>query len=79
MADVEFTDRFKALGVPHSDPETMCPGPCAGTGIYPVRRGNWTEDERAAWEAAERANPNEPGDVYHFLRCPHCGGTGLKQ
>jgi hypothetical protein len=75
---IEYTDRYQALGLPQPDPETMCHGPCEGTGVYPVRRGDWTEDERAAWEDAERASPNEPGDEWHFIRCSDCGGTGKR-
>ena len=36
MADFEFTDRYKALGIPYPDPETVCAGKCEGTGVYPV-------------------------------------------
>lgn len=31
----ETTDRYKAMGIPYPDPETMCKGPCEGTGFYP--------------------------------------------
>lgn len=33
---IEFTDRYKALGIPYPDPATMCQGQCEGTGYVPV-------------------------------------------
>ena len=33
---IEFTDRYKALGIPYPDPKTMCDGQCEGVGMYPV-------------------------------------------
>jgi hypothetical protein len=74
----EFTSRYEALGMPLPDPASVCRGGCEGIGLYPVKRGEWTEAERAAWDAAELENPNEPGDEWHFIRCQTCGGTGLK-
>ena len=39
---IEFTDRYKALGIPYPDPETMCKGHCEGTGVYPTKiDGDW--------------------------------------
>jgi hypothetical protein len=74
----EFTDRYQAMGLPLPDPKAMCAGPCEGTGAYPVKRGEWTEDERAAWHQAEREHPNEPGDEWHFVCCRDCGGMGYR-
>jgi hypothetical protein len=79
MSEVEFTDRYQALGVPYPDPATMCRGGCEGLGLYPVKRDEWrTGYERRAWETAEAARPNEPGDEWHFIRCEACGGTGKR-
>lgn len=77
-AAFQTTSRYEALGMALPDPATMCPGSCEGIGLYPVKRGEWTEAEHAAWDMAERENPNEPGDEWHFIRCPVCKGTGLK-
>ena len=67
-----FTDRYKALGLPYPDPQTMCQGPCEGTGCYP-------EDDPVdpAWQVEHAKEHEEPCDGWHFLRCPDCNGTGL--
>lgn len=33
---IEFADRYSAMGIPRPDPETVCQGPCEGTGYVPV-------------------------------------------
>lgn len=90
--EIEITDRYQALGIPRPNPETMCQGDCEGTGWYPVydQRGDTreggsnvyprndnTEAETAAWDAAEAEHPADDG--WHFIKCPDCNGTGLKQ
>ena len=79
----EFTDRYKALGIPYPDPETMCLGDCEGVGVYPHRRqANETAYEVAAWQAAHDApdaHKDEECDGYHFIKCPDCNGTGKRQ
>lgn len=88
MAEIEFTDRYQALGLPYPDPLTMCQGQCEGTGMVPVymRKG----DERsqvhgpdetdpgliALWEKAEEVNIALDG--WHFVVCPDCNGTGKR-
>lgn len=37
MSEIEFTDRYQALGIPHPDPATICSGHCEGTGVVPVK------------------------------------------
>lgn len=37
MKDIEFTDRYEALGIPYPDEETVCQGHCEGTGWIPVK------------------------------------------
>jgi len=71
------TDRYKALGIPYPDSETMCTGQCEGTGSVPVHQndpndaeGNWHD----LWLAAEAKNKTD--DEYHFVICPRCGGSG---
>jgi hypothetical protein len=73
---IEPTNRYQALGIPYPCPETMCTGPCEGTGVYPVKHGELTAEERVAWGAAEQANPTDDG--WHFIRCPDCGGSGKR-
>ena len=36
----EFTDRYKAMGIPYPDPNTMCKGQCDGVGFYPQSIGD---------------------------------------
>jgi hypothetical protein len=36
MSFAEYTDRYKALGIPYPDQRTMCKGQCEGIGFYPV-------------------------------------------
>lgn len=76
---VEFTDRYQALGIPYPDPETMCPGECEGTGFIPVHKDEQEEPWHTLYLQAEKENPNEPGDNWHFVKCPLCNGTGKKQ
>ena len=75
MSDIEFTDRYKALGIPYPDRNTMCDGQCEGTGIVPVASDNMEEPWRTLWlEAEEQSGPSDDG--YHFVKCPDCEGTG---
>lgn len=74
---MEFTDRYKALGIPYPDPKTVCEGDCEGTGRVPIN-GDDLECAiyRGLWEEAERENPAKDG--WHFVLCPTCGGSGRK-
>ena len=69
MDEIEVTDRYKALGIPYPDPETVCQGQCEGTGWVPVyissgddrkdapqpRPDDETDEAlRALWYAAEK-------------------------
>ena len=81
-AEIQFTDRYEALGIPHPDPATMCLGQCEGTGTVPVCMGREAntpnEDTRLVdlWRRAEaeKASP----DGWHFVKCPECEGTGKR-
>jgi len=70
--EYEFTDRYKALGIPYPDPTTMCKGPCEGIGVYP-------EDNPSveAWKVAHAKPHDEPCDGWHFVTCPSCNGTRM--
>lgn len=82
---MEFTDRYKALGIPYPDPKTICEGHCEGTGVIPIfgkiqtNAKVYPEIETdpillALWQEMEDANPSTDG--WHFVTCPDCGGTG---
>jgi hypothetical protein len=90
--DIEFTDRYRALGIPYPSALTVCRGQCEGTGMVPVymessrephagecRPVEQEEDPRLAalWQEAEAAHPADDG--WHFVRCPDCAATGRQQ
>lgn len=81
---IEATDRY---GGNYPDPETVCPGPCEGMGVYPVYSAKHDERYDAATavttthaaedEALIEASGITPGDDgWAFLNCPDCGGSG---
>lgn len=74
-AAIQFVDRYDLLGIPRPDPETVCLGPCEGTGIIPLMRESLPK-YRAEWDMAEAKEPTDDG--YHFLKCHDCGGTGRR-
>ena len=87
MTELEFTDRYKALGIPEPDVETMCLAQCEGTGFVPIYMGGekpgpvHPEDEKDPvfihlWYEAEAITPAEDG--WHFVKCPDCEGTGKR-
>jgi DnaJ-class molecular chaperone len=57
MSDFEITDRYRALGIPYPDPETMCKGQCEGTGVVP------TEDEHGEWQFLKCEECNGTGKL----------------
>jgi hypothetical protein len=74
MSNYEFTDRYKALGVPEPDVKTMCKGQCEGLGWVPVHRNDMEEPWHTLWLEAEAKKQTD--DDYHFVKCPDCNGTG---
>lgn len=78
MSDVEFTDRYQALGIPYPDPATCCDGQCEGTGVVPVQQDNQEVTWSALWKAAHKEAGEHECDGTHFVRCPSCAGTGKK-
>ena len=43
---MEFTDRYKACGIPYPDPATMCRGQCEGMGCVPHKLSqHWAKDD----------------------------------
>lgn len=73
---MEFTDRYKALGIPYPDPQTMCAGQCEGLGIYPVHFDDKAEFRR--WHEAHAQSGEHNCDGWHFIKCPDCLGTGKR-
>lgn len=69
---IEFTDRYKALGIPYPDVETMCLGQCEGIGWFPEN-----DETSALWQEAHAAKPHAC-DGWHFVKCPDCNGSGKK-
>jgi hypothetical protein len=76
--EIEFTDRYQALGIPRPNPKTVCKGGCEGTGWIPVKAGDkrMTTEMRRRWIEAEKESPSDDG--WHFIKCPTCEGTGKK-
>jgi len=77
---MEFTDRYQLLGLPRPKHETMCQGQCEGTGIYPHQLDSYGEtiEERIAWFQLHFQAGVHVCDKYHFITCPTCHGTGLR-
>ena len=74
VSKTEFTDRYKALGIPYPDPATVCVGQCEGTGFYPEN-----DPDDNLWIAAHSEKPHAHDcDGWHFVKCPDCGGTGKR-
>ena len=69
--EIEFTDRYQALGIPRPDGD--CQGECEATGFVPVHRNEKEEPWKSLWEDAEKKSPTD--DNYHFVTCPRCNGT----
>ena len=53
IVEIEFTDRYQALGIPYPEPETMCGGQCEGTGWVPIHYSEDKEPWRSLWIKAE--------------------------
>lgn len=88
IVNIEFTDRYQAMGIPYPDPKTVCKGQCEGLGYVPV----WIEGDgqltahnpdydytelHRRWHEAEKAEPSDDG--CHFVTCPDCEGTGKRK
>lgn len=82
---IEFVDRYGAMGIPSPNAWTGCKGGCEGVGIHPQRFEQWEgtpeakrprlcpqRDENGAW------SPFPPEDGWAWVYCAGCGGTGRK-
>ena len=74
---IEFTDRYRALGIPYPEPATMCLGQCEGTGWVPIIKDDMEEPFRTLWLEAEANEPADNG--WHFVKCPDCNGSGKRK
>lgn len=75
-AQVPFTHRYEALGMPLPDRDTMCLAECAGTGWVPVASDDMEEPYHSLWLEAEEKQHADDG--WHFVKCPICHGTGKR-
>ena len=83
MSEYAFTDRY---GGNPPDPKTMCNGQCEGIGLYPVPLTAINEEAclqvggtiTVVGQIEEDGRPSED-DGYAWVRCPDCGGSGLKE
>ena len=74
--NVNYTDRYEALGIPRPDPASVCGGLCEGTGYVPLQKSGAEEEPwKTLWEAAEALQPS--GNGWHFVTCPECKGAGV--
>ena len=91
--EIEFTDRYKAMGIPYPNPKTMCKGQCEGTGVVPHKKYSKEGEPKMLrqdidevldelWEEAHKKHRGtKEGDLcdgWHFVKCPDCNGTGKK-
>ena len=65
--EIEFTDRYQALGIPYPIPSEMYSGDCEGIGWYTTKE---------KWEWPPNAEPDEIG--YVFVKCRVYNGTGKR-
>ena len=102
MSDIEYTDRYRAMGIPYPDPATVCNGQCEGTGLVPIKYDEENEPFatlylqahergcvgirnrlRELWRHREfwywRSKLREWCDGWHFVTCPACNGTRVRQ
>ena len=90
--EIEYTDRYEALGIKKPDPQKICKGNCEGTGYYPAFNPEFKfpEDDKTHCYPTDKT-PLEPAilalwqaaevenptdDGWHFIECPDCNGTG---
>lgn len=90
----EFTDRYKAMGIPYPDAKTMCKGPCEGTGVVPIKGEGW-EQKQGVGGLVSMGGPSSMNveyqkrwqaaeekeatdDGWHFVKCADCNGSGKR-
>lgn len=81
---MEFTDRYKATGIPYPD-ENSCDS-CEGMGLYPIRaeelnKGACKSPEGKLLVIGQKEEDGKPSpdDGYLFVQCPICKGSRKKQ
>jgi len=76
--EIEFADRYSAVGMPYPDVATICQGQCEGMGCVPIGANETEPRFKALWEEAHAKEHSEPCDGVHFVVCPDCHGTGKR-
>jgi hypothetical protein len=92
--EIEFTDRYSAMGIDRPDPKTMCQGACEGTGVVPIYGEGWKPKDaktglsivggpssvQPAYQErwAEAEAKEATDDGWHFVKCMDCNGTGKR-
>lgn len=94
MSDIEFTDRYDALGIDPPSLFTVCRGQCEGVGAVPVFIDTPAAAARRREDGVKSADETDPElialwraaeaespaeDGWHFVTCPQCKGTGKRQ
>jgi len=79
MTEIEFTDRYSAMGIKPPSLYTVCRDQCEGTGYVPVYVDPDALDDEDSellrrWFIAEAAASTDDG--WHFVTCPGCEGSG---
>jgi hypothetical protein len=92
--DVQFTDRYEALGIEPPSLLTVCRGQCEGTGVVPVFMDTPTAAQRRGRNGIVGPDETDPelirqwriaealdpsDDGWHFVTCPRCIGTGKRR
>lgn len=70
MSDIQYTNRYEALGIPYPNPETMCKGQCEGVGLYPVNGRDIysnTAEEINEWLKLHHAHCSFKGTLVSIL------------
>jgi hypothetical protein len=78
VSEIEWTDRYHALGIPDPELAAMCDGPCEGTGWVPVYSDEADPRYAALWQEAEAKAPTGEAGGGHLVDCLDCLGTGRK-
>jgi hypothetical protein len=94
MNDIQFTDRYEALGITPPSLLTVCRGQCEGVGVAPVFIDTPAAAERRGPNGIRSADETDPElvalwheaeaaspaeDGWHFVTCPECKGSGKRQ
>lgn len=84
MEKIEFTDRYKATGIPYPD-ENSC-NECEGMGLYPLQKERLNEKTCESPNGrlviiGQKEKDGTPcrEDEWVFVQCPVCEGSRKKK